>query len=344
MTRLRIAVIGAGMIGRTHIEALSRSDEAALAAIADPTPAAQALASAHGAPCFADYDAMLDAIKPDGAIVATPNALHVATGLACLARGIVPLIEKPIAETVAAATRLVEAAARAGLPLLVGHHRRHNPIIETARKLVRGGAIGRLTAVTALSLFQKPADYFDVAWRREAGGGPVLINLIHNIDDLRFIAGEIASVQALTSRAVRGFPVEDSAAIVLGFADGALGTATLSDAVAAPWAWELTSGENPFFPPAQPENCYLFAGTEGSLAVPRLALWRYQAATGWQAPLTCDIQPVPAADIYARQLAHFCRVIRRTEAPRIDGADATRTLAVTLAVHQAAETGRPVLL
>jgi len=344
MTSLRIAVIGAGMIGRTHIAALGRSDDASLAAIADPTPAASVLAAEHGVPCFADHATMLDAIAPDGAIVATPNALHVETGLACLTRGIVPLIEKPIAETVAAATILVEAAARAGLPLLVGHHRRHNPILERARELVRGGAIGRLTAVTALSLFQKPDGYFDVAWRREPGGGPVLINLIHNIDDLRFVAGEIASVQALTSRAVRGWPVEDTAAIVLGFADGALGTATLSDAVAAPWAWELTSGENPFFPPAQPENCYLFAGTEGSLALPRLALWRYPAATGWQAPLDCAIQPVPPADIYARQLAHFCRVIRRTEAPRIDGADATRTLAAALAVHQAAATGRPVLL
>jgi predicted dehydrogenase len=344
VSNLRIAVIGAGMIGRTHIAALGRSDEASLAAIADPTPAAAALAAEHGVPCFPDFATMLDAIAPDGAIVATPNALHVETGLACLARGIVPLIEKPIAETVAAATILVEAAARAGLPLLVGHHRRHNPILERARELVHGGAIGRLTAVTALSLFQKPDGYFDVAWRREPGGGPVLINLIHNIDDMRFIAGEIASVQALTSRAVRGWPVEDTAAVVLGFVDGALGTATLSDAVAAPWAWELTSGENPFFPPAQPENCYLFAGTEGSLAVPRLALWRYPAAKGWQAPLDCTIQPVPPADIYARQLAHFCRVIRRSEAPRIDGADATRTLAAALAVHQAAATGRPVLL
>jgi len=304
----------------------------------------QALASEHGVPWFADHGAMAAAIKPDGAIVATPNALHVGTGIDLAARGIALLVEKPIAETVAAAETLVAAAARARVPLLVGHHRRYNPIMETARALVRGGAIGRLTAITALSLFQKPDGYFDVAWRREAGGGPVLINLIHNIDDMRFIAGEIASVQALTSRAVRGFPVEDTAAVVLGFVDGALGTATLSDAVAAPWAWELTSGENPFFPPAQPENCYLFAGTTGSLTLPRLELWRHPGAPGWQAPLACERHAVTPADPYVRQLEHFCRVIRGTEAPRIDGADATRTLAAVQAVHRAAETGQPVLL
>jgi len=342
---LQIAVIGAGMIGKTHIEAIAASQDARLVGVADPNPAAAVLAAQYGAPYFADYETMLDQLKPDGAIVATPNALHVETGLACLARGIVPLIEKPIAETVEAAERLVAAAARAGLPMLVGHHRRHNPIMERARELVGGGALGRLTAITALSLFRKPDAYFDVAWRRQPGGGPVLINLIHNIDDMRWIAGdEIVSVQASTASAVRGLPVEDSAAVVLQFAGGALATALVSDAVAAPWAWELTSGENPFFPPAQPENCYLFAGTTASLALPRLELWRHFGEQGWQAPLVRERQRVAEADPYARQLAHFCRVIRRAEPPRIDGADATRTLAAAMAVHQAAATGRPVRL
>src|SRR5919204_36940 len=98
-------------------------------------------------------------------------------------------------------------------PLLVGHHRRHNPLIEKARELVQGGALGRLAAVAALWLVQKPAEYYDVGWRREPGGGPLLINLIHGIDDLRYICGEIVEVRAITSNAVRGFAVEDSAVV-----------------------------------------------------------------------------------------------------------------------------------
>lgn len=344
MSALRIVVTGAGMIGRTHIAALRQSPDAVLAAIADPAPAGRQLADEHAVPHFADHAAMLDAIRPDGAVIATPNALHVAMGLACVARGVATLVEKPIADTVAAAATLVDAAARAGVPLLVGHHRRYNPVIEAARSAVRGGRIGRVTAVTALSLFQKPDVYFDMAWRREPGGGPVLINLIHNIDDLRFICGEIASVQALTAHAARGLPVEDTAAVAFGFVDGALGTALVSDAVAAPWAWELTSGENPFFPPPHDEPCYLIAGTEGSLAVPQLALWRYPGAKGWQAPLARERLAAVPADSYIRQLAHFCRVVRGQEAPRIDGADGARTLAVVEAVHRAAATGRPVEL
>ena len=82
---------------------------------------------------YADYRQMLERVKPDGVIIATPNALHVPAGLACVQRGIPILVEKPIADTVAASNELVTAAERARVPLLVGHHRRHNPLLEKAR-------------------------------------------------------------------------------------------------------------------------------------------------------------------------------------------------------------------
>ncbi|MCA1371958.1 gfo/Idh/MocA family oxidoreductase, partial [Bradyrhizobium sp. BRP14] len=127
--------------------------------------------------------------------------------------------------------------------------------IKSAREAVTNGKLGQLTAVVGLWLLRKPDDYFEVAWRREAGGGPLLINLIHDIDNLRFICGEIVEVQALTSNKVRGFAVEDTAALLLRFANGALGTVTVSDATPAPWSWELSSGENPAYP-RQDQPCY----------------------------------------------------------------------------------------
>src|SRR5262245_3261577 len=209
MSRLRIAVIGAGAFGRRHVETLGREPLCTPVAIADPAPEAAAYAAAHGLRHFADYAAMLDAVRPEGAVIAAPNALHAEAGLACAARKVPMLVEKPIAETVAAAQALVDAAARSSTPILVGHHRRYNPIIERAREVVQRD-IGRLTAVTGLWLVKKPDAYFETAWRREPGGGPILINLIHDIDLLRFIAGEIASVAAFTASAARGFPVEDT--------------------------------------------------------------------------------------------------------------------------------------
>jgi predicted dehydrogenase len=340
--KLRIGIVGAGAFGQRHIQTISREPLCEVVAIADPTPQAANLATKSGFAYYAGYDEMLANAKLDAAIIATPNAMHVPAGLACAAHGVHMLIEKPIAETVAAAKVLCDAAQQAGVALLVGHHRRYNPIIAKAREIVQGGNLGRLIAVTAMWMLEKPANYYDVAWRTEtAGGGPILINLVHDIDDLRFICGEIGSVQAMTANVARGFSVEDTAAITLRFAGGALGTITLSDAVAAPWSWELTSGEAAIYP-QRPENCYLFAGTEGSLAVPKLELWRYAGEKGWSAPLSCERLEVVPEDPQVRQLRHFCRVIRGEEAPLITGPDSTRTLAVTLAVSEAARSGQRI--
>jgi predicted dehydrogenase len=324
---MRIALVGAGQFGRKHVETIRAEPQCELAGVADPVY--------RGEKAFADYREMLDRVRPEGVIVATPNAQHVPVGLACVERGVPILVEKPIADTVAAAQVLVAAAERARVPLLVGHHRRHNPILEKAREVVQDGAIGRLAAVAALWLLQKPQDYFDVAWRREPGGGPLLINAIHDIDDLRFVCGEIEEVHAMTAHAIRNFPVEDSAAVAMRFANGAVGTLTVSDAVAAPWSWELVSGENPVYP-KQDESCYFLAGTEGSLALPSLELHSYKGTNGWYQQMTTETLRVENEDPQLRQLRHFCRVIRGEEKPRIDGADATRTLAVVEAITSAA--------
>lgn len=338
MRPLRIAFVGAGAISRMHLRVIAESGTCETAAIADPMPAAEKEAAARGVPWYSDYVAMLDAVKPDGVIVATPNQLHVPAALACVARGIAVLVEKPVADTLAAARKLVAAAAAAGVPVLIGHHRRHNPILRRAAEIVGGGMIGRVTAVTATWLNRKPDDYFDVAWRREPGGGPVLINAIHDIDVLRMLCGEIDTVQAATANGVRGLPVEDTAAAVIRFESGALGTLIVSDAVSSPSNWELTSRENPMYP-VEDGHCFEITGTKGSLMVPSLELaWR-APCEAWTHALMRRSMAVPLADPYVAQIRHFARVIRREEPPVLDAASGTRTLAATLAIHAAAKTG-----
>ncbi|MDA9498480.1 Gfo/Idh/MocA family protein [Bradyrhizobium sp. CCBAU 11357] len=337
--KMRIAVAGAGLIGRRHIEVIAASKDCELAGIADPSPAAADLALAHNVPCYPDHRALLGQAKPDGLIIASPNTLHLPMALDCAEAGVPALIEKPVTETVATAQRLCAAVRRTGVPMLVGHHRRHNPIIKSAREAVTNGKLGQLTAVVGLWLLKKPHDYFEVAWRREAGGGPLLLNLIHDIDNLRFICGEIVEVQALTSNKVRGFPVEDTAALLLRFANGALGTVTVSDATPAPWSWELSSGENRDYP-KQDQPCYIFAGTAGSLSVPNMELWSYAQQPGWYAPLSRATIAPPGFDPLVEQLRHFCAVIAGREQPLISVEDAMGTLAVVEAVSEAALTGQ----
>ncbi|SFI52723.1 Gfo/Idh/MocA family protein [Bradyrhizobium sp. cf659] len=339
--RMRIAVAGAGLIGRRHVELIAASPDCELSGIADPSPAAKEYAQARNTPWYADHRALLEQEKPDGLIIASPNTLHLPMALDCAAAGVPALIEKPVTDTVATAQRLCAAAKRTGVPMLVGHHRRHNPIIKAAREAVATGRLGQLTAVVGLWLLRKPDDYFEVAWRREQGGGPLLINLIHDIDNLRFICGEIAEVQALTSNRARGFAVEDTAALLLRFAGGALGTVTVSDATPAPWSWELTSGENAAYP-KQDQPCYIFSGTAGSLSVPNMELWSYAQQPGWYAPLSRETVAPAAFDPLVEQLRHFCAVIAGREQPLISAEDAMGTLAVVEAVSEAARTGQTI--
>ena len=345
MSPARIAVVGAGLIGRTHIAVLrSGHPEFTLAGVADPSPQAKAEAAPLGYPCFASLDELLDTAKPDGVVLAVPNQMHVPMGLTCIARKIPVLVEKPIADSVANALRLVEAAEAAGVATLTGHHRRHNPVITRAAEIVREGGIGRVVAVTARYLSHKPKGYHDVAWRREPGGGPVLLNAIHDIDCLRRIVGDIVRVQAASSHAVRGFAVEDTAAAVLTFENGALGTLICSDTVSTPWSWEWGSRETPAYP-FEPESCYDIAGTQGALSVPTLIhRWHDKGRESWHEPLMQKRHHVAPNDAYTNQLVNFARVIRGTEQPVLSGREGTRTLATTLAITESAKTGLPVMI
>lgn len=341
--KMPVAVIGAGAIGRMHIERLLRHADVSLAAVADPTDAARTLAAELGVPCFADPCEMLDQVRLGGVIVATPNSTHADIGIACIERGLPVLMEKPVADTVADAQRLCDRAAAAGVPLMVGHQRRHNPILRRARALIADGLLGRPVSANVMATWLKPDSYYQLAWRRQAGGGPVLINLIHDIDVLRFLLGEIESVQAVTSNAVRGFEVEDSAAVLLRFASGALGTLVVSDAAVAPWNWDLAAGEAAHYV-QQAVDSHFIAGTEASLTLPRLNVWRYRGARGWHEPLTQERSAVHAGDPYIEQLRHFRAVAEGRETPLCSGLDGLRTLQATLAVHEAARCQRPVHL
>ena len=341
MAPLELGLIGAGRIGRRHLEVLLADPAYRAAAIADPAPDAQALAREHGIPYFADAGQMLDEVRPNGVIVASPNQHHREGGLACIERGVPALIEKPLADTLPDALALTDAAERAGVPLLVGHHRRHNPIMRKAAELIASGAVGRVTAVACLWLSRKPDDYFDIAWRREPGGGPVLINAIHDIDALRMLCGEIASVHAATADGARQLAVEDTAAVVLRFASGALGTLTLSDAVSAPWSWEWTSRENSFYP-HEPQSSLFITGTRGALTVPALEHWWHEPGQGWGDPLTRRRIPVASGDSYVEQMGNFAAVIRGQAEPVVSGIEGARTLAATLAIKESAARGAAV--
>ena len=132
----------------------------------------------------------------------------------------------------------------------------------------------------------KPEDYFAPEWRRTPGvGGTFLINLIHEIDLLRYVCGEIVSLSAFASNAARGLAVEDTGAIIFDFENGALASLVVSDTAAGPWSWDLTADDSRRFP-AHDVNSHRIVGTEAALTLPRLEVWRHDGARDWTVPMT----------------------------------------------------------
>jgi len=341
---VRLAIAGLGLIGRRHAEAIRHVPETRLCAVVDPSESGRAEAAALGLPCYERLDAMIEAEAPDGLILATPTPLHAAQGRQSIEAGIPVLIEKPLADNLADAEALVVQSEAAGVAVMVGHHRRFNPIIHQAHAIIREGRIGDVRSVQATCWFYKPDSYFDIApWRKRDGAGPVSVNLVHDVDLIRHLCGEITQVQAQASPSARGYENEDVAAALLRFENGAIGTVCVSDSIASPWSWEFTARENPVYP-FTGQSSYQIGGSLGSLSVPDLALWTHDPALDWWSPMSRSVADPEEADPLINQIQHFADVIRGEAEPQVSGREGLRTLAVIEAIQVAAKTGRTIQL
>lgn len=346
MRPIDLAICGFGLVGKRHLEAARHLSDVRVTSVADPSADGRTAAENAGLAVFESLDALLRQARPDGIVIATPTPLHLAHARAAIAEGCPVLVEKPIAATTTEAHEIAAAARAADVPVLVGHHRRHNPVIETARDLIASGRIGAVRAVQATCWFYKPDAYFDAApWRKEAGAGPVSVNLVHDIDLIRHLCGEVARVSAVAVPARRGYANEDLAAAVLTLSNGAVATISVSDSIVAPWSWELTSGEYPVYPRTS-ESCYLIGGSHGGLSIPDLKVWTHEGGKqDWWSPISADVAGHDASDPLVNQLRHFRDVIRGTATPLVSAEEGLRSLEVVEAIaRSAADGGRVVTL
>lgn len=332
----KIAIVGAGLIGCKHAEVVSRF--ARIDAIIDPASTTQKIARKYSAAWHSELDSYLESNHPDGVIIASPNKLHLSHGIACLKAGIPVLIEKPLADTQAAAHELASLSKESGTPILVGHHRRYSNTTEAVKSCIESGNLGRIVTVNAMFWLNKPDDYFNASWRSKKGGGPTYINLIHDIDLLQHFCGTISYVQANEGHQIRKFEVEDTSAVILEFETGVLGTVSICDTTSAPWSWELTSGENPVYPNTG-QNCYMIGGTKGALSVPDLRLWTHTGSQSWLSPMKSDKIKTHINDPIIGQFKHFLDVIQNGAEPNVSASDGVRNLEVLDAIKNAAVHG-----
>ena len=271
--------------------------------------------------------------------MATPTDRHVEPVLQSLAAGMSVLVEKPVAVSTRDARQIAEAACAAGKPILVGHQRRFHKQVLEARRILNSGELGKLVMLSGQWGVKKHQGYYALPWRKRREAGPVMINLTHEIDMLRYLCGEIDEVFAYSGNKVENMEKEDAAAIAFRFRSGVLGVFAASDRVISPWAWEFSTGENVICP-ASGQNYLRFFGTEASLAFPNLVVWRQDGINGdWTKPIHSKATAMDYENPFVRQIEHFAEVALGQADPCVTVADATRTVEVALAVQKAAESG-----
>ena len=344
MGSVRIGLIGAGSVGTRHIQAIEEVSDITLAAIADPCYAAGQTGMAQNIPIYPDGGVLLAKGGIDAVIIATPTERHHQDIMMALEARHTVLVEKPITATLTEADEVTRFAEQQGCYVLVGHQRRYYPCAAIARDLIAHGRIGKLMAVAGQWTTRKDDDYYNAAWRRGVKAGPILTNLIHEIDLLRFICGDIATISAEMTHHDQEFEKEDAVAISMKFTNSAVGTFLLSDRTPTPWTWEMALGENMRFPKTG-QNAIRFLGTEGALDFPNLTLWSHADRDGnWHDEITAERIDAPFIDAYIAQCKHLCAVVRGTETPIIDARNGSKSLAATLAAVSSAASGNRVFL
>ncbi|MFL2763825.1 MAG: Gfo/Idh/MocA family protein [Dehalococcoidia bacterium] len=333
MKKIRIAIIGMGLMGTRHARLLSNMDKFKLVGICDEDIKLEHNLNEFGVPFYNNVEKLISITKPDAVIIATPNETHLKILQICVTYKVDVLIEKPISDSIESSNKIIELSNSPDFNILIGHHRRYNNLIQKLRSIIVSGEIGNLVAVSVIWGLMKPKNYFFHKWRKNRpGGGPVLINLIHELDILRYICGEVENIHSNLSSNTREYDVEDSVAISIKFINGALATIIGSDTVVSPWSYESNTSENLMYYHI-PENCYYFMGDLGSIGFPKMEIWKYiDNNFGWQHAIKKFTENVEIENPLIKQLEHFYDVINGICPPMVTATDATRSLSLALAV------------
>jgi len=315
----KILLIGPGLIGHKHAKIIFENEELQLDAIVTPNiDKYKELGEKYSAGIYSDLEIALNERDFDGVVVSSPNQFHFEQAKVCIEHGIPTLLEKPLTSKINEAKYLVELAEEKSVPFLVGDHRLYNSLLYTAKKFIMSNQFGDIVSFDGSAQFYKPAHYFkEGPWRSKRGGGPILINLIHEIGIMRVLCGDISRVSAFSSNKVRGFEVEDTVAVNIEFLNGALGTFMLSDTAASNKSWEMTTGENPAYPSYTEDMSYHIAGTKASLDFPNMKVRMYEnpSKASWWKSFTDGRLTKEYGDPLRIQMNHFSKVIQGLEEP-----------------------------
>ncbi len=318
MKKIRVAVVGAGGIGGTHLRAYAaQPDLCEIAGVADiRLPVAEEKAAQFGAEAFQDYVQMLERLRPDAISICTPPNQHLPVARAAAERHIAVLCEKPPARSLAEAEALVEFMATHHTLLQFAFcHRFHGPVMQ-AQELIAAGKLGKVVQVYnrfGFRFARAGNSWFTDA--QVAGGGILIDTLVHSVDIFRALAGEIVHVAAGIATTLP-ISVEDTASILVLGAGGAIGALTCS------WVTPVSEAEVRIY------------GNEGEAVIDYAEAGgvRYRLAPddGWT-HLVYD-----GPDRFVRQAEMFLQAVATDSMPAVTGEDGLKVMRVLDAAYRAA--------
>lgn len=349
---LRAGVIGCGNIAANHVEALrSQTGVTVVACVDVDVTRAREFADAHGiAEAYGSVEELL-AGGVDLVSVCTPHPTHEAIVIAAAKAGVHVLCEKPLAITVAATQRMVDACREAGVTLGAIFQRRYWPAAQRIRQAIDSGEIGTPVLGRVEVLIHRDTSYYSATpWRGKwetDGGGVVMTQAIHYVDLLQWYLGEAEWVMATADTFAHGdvIEVEDTLAATLRFKSGAIASFTASTAltpglglrIAVTGANGATAGlhEYPEGAPAV-NDVWAVPGAGGANN-----LGTYELPDEVIVDLPLDQINGALTPFHTAQIGDFVAALRDGRDPEVTGEDALRSMRIMSAMYASARSGKP---
>lgn len=337
---MKFGIIGTGMIANFHAKAINAMEDATLHSVYNHHPRkAEVFAAANDCTSFATLEAFLADPELDIVTVATPSGTHMQLTLAALNAGKHTLCEKPLEISPERIDRLIDAAKKNNVTLAAILNRRFNDPVTQLKQAVDQGRFGRITLCQASVHWFRSQEYYDAApWRGTwalDGGGALMNQAIHTIDQLIYTVGPVKRVSAtMACLAHQGIEVEDTAVALLEFENGARGTIQASTA-----CWSSTGH------PAEIHIC----GDRGSavLSDESFRVWDFQQPAAGDASIAKNLMATGtttglgandpnAIDFTGHQknFEHVLQAIKNGSSPSTDGHEARKAVALICAIYQ----------
>ncbi len=330
---IKVAVIGAGMMGRNHARVYADLNNVELTGVADiDLRAAQTTARRYNAAAYAHYLRLLDNLKPDAVTIAVPTERHLEVALAVIERGIHLLLEKPIARSVDEAEQIIAATQKANVRLMVGHIERFNPAVMALKQRLTDGELGRVFEIDARRQSPFPTRVQDV--------GVVVDLAVHDLDIMRYISqSEITRVFAETARRIHPSH-EDMLSGLLRLDNGVVGSLTINWLTPTKIRELYVTGEKGMYRVDYlTQDLYFFEN-----AIAQKDAWDTLTIMRGVTMGQMIRYVIPKKEPLRAELEAFIAAVKGEIPVPVTGQDGLKALSLALAVVQSGQENRPVAL